>query len=512
MMKKVWIRICCLTVLLNLLFHSVALASDTISYPTYTIDADFNEAESPVAFIPSSQVYGFEDPVDMEVYRDTVYVLDAKKGAITILNKELAVEKVIDTFHANGKEEHFSNPNGITLSPMGDIYIADTGNARIVCLNGDGSFKAEFKQPEISVLGKTYVYKPVKIGVDLAQRMYVVATGINRGLIQLNAEGKFMSFLGAPRVTYDIFTIMWKRILTKEQAKYLEKFVPTEFSNLRVDAEGFIYTATKANDTRKLYTEIKTGNVSIKAVQKLNASGIDVLRRYGNVPVVGDVNFEVPPESDGSGKAQATASTIYNPSTFEDIAIDGTGTYYCIDSRRGRVFVYDMDGNLLYAFGTSGSQSGCFVNPVAVDILDNRLLVLDKSLSRITVFDKTEYGETLHGASKYYSDGEYLQSLEMWEKVGRYNANLSLAYIGMGKSYYFLKDYKNAVYYLKLADEKYYCSKAYEKYRLAGMIRFFKPAAAILMIGLLLFLIIKCMKAFYSHRRGGGPYGSLHAK
>ena len=47
-------------------------------------------------------------------------------------------------------------------------------------------------------------------------------------------------------------------------------------------------------------------------------------------------------------------SVTTGPSLFVDITSDSYGNYYALDGKRGRVFAYDVDGNLLYAFGALG--------------------------------------------------------------------------------------------------------------------------------------------------------------
>lgn len=42
------------------------------------------------------------------------------------------------------------------------------------------------------------------------------------------------------------------------------------------------------------------------------------------------------------------------------------GMYSVLDSKRGRVFTYDSQGNLLYIFGGRGDQKGQFNQPCAL--------------------------------------------------------------------------------------------------------------------------------------------------
>lgn len=75
--------------------------------------------------------------------------------------------------------------------------------------------------------------------------MYVVAEGINQGLIELNETGAFSTFLGAPSVTPDFFELIWRKFATKEQLAQLEKYVPTEYDAVTIDSDGFLFAVSK---------------------------------------------------------------------------------------------------------------------------------------------------------------------------------------------------------------------------------------------------------------------------
>lgn len=490
-MRKIYKIICSYFVLIVLLVPN--LVANALSYPNYTINSRLEEALSPAAYVPERIIYGenagtgaFVNPADIQDFGEQLYVLDAGRNSLFVLDKQFKIVNTIAKFEIDGKEYTFNNPQGFTISGEGNIYIADTDNSRIAVLDSHGKGLDIFNKPEIDLVSKDYVYKPLKVGVDKAKRIYVIAQGINEGLMELNSEGKFMGFLGAPRVTYDPLTYFWKKVLTKNQSKYLEKFVPTEFSNISVDSDGFIYTVIKSNDIKKTYEAIRANNqTSVMAVEKFNASGVDILKRKGEIPVLGDVNFQIDYAQNSTSK-NAANSVVYNPSTFVDIAVDQNGNYFCLDSKRGRIFTYDADGNILYAFGSLGNQIGNFTTPVAVELFGDNLVVLDSALKRITVFSKTQYGSLINEAAMAYAEGNYKASLDLWNEVYQFNSNLSVAYLGIGKCYYYLQNYGKSVEYLKLAKEKYYCSKAFTKYRLEVMIKYSKTFLLILFFVILL--------------------------
>ena len=58
-----------------------------------------------------------------------------------------------------------------------------------------------------------------------------------------------------------------------------------------------------------------------------------------------------------------------------------------------RVFTYDRNGNLLMIFGGKSDQKGASVDAVALDTVNEQVLVLDRELGRITVYEPTEYAD-----------------------------------------------------------------------------------------------------------------------
>lgn len=468
-MKRMIYRIGVLVLLAVLLPMTVSAAE--VPYKTYTISGDYEELESPAAYIPSrtvnSDLLQLETPItapsDMLVYGEHLYLLDSGSNRVLVLDREYKVVRQICEYPYQGQMRAFKKPEGLTVSPVGELYVADTENRCIVKMTLQGELLAVFEAPEIKALGE-YKFAPLKLGVDDAERIYVIAQGINRGLMVLDADGKFVKFSGTPRVTYDLFTMLWKTLLPRSSSQSLEKFVPTEFSNLHLDAEGFIYTTIKANDSEALFGAIAAKDQeSVKVVQRFNTTDQDVLRRFGQVPIVGDVNWKLPSKT-VSGALVPEDSTE-GASTIEDIVVDELGCYYCVDSYRGRIFAYDNDGNLLYAFGGKAGAQGNVQTASAIELFGDELLVLDRAAGHIVCYQKTDYGTALQTAALLFGQGQYRQAMEKWEEVSRYNGNLTLAYVGIGKCAYRLGDYQKAMQYLRLAGEKEYYSKAYQAAR-----------------------------------------------
>ena len=132
---------------------------------------------------------------------------------------------------------------------------------------------------------------------------------------------------------------------------------------------------------------------------------------------------------------------------------------------RGRIFTYDHESNLLYIFGGKGSQKGTFRNPAAIEVKDDKILVLDAHRGEIMTFSATRYGELINNAVSLRYDGNEAAAVRLWEQVLKLDSNFELAYSGIGKSHLASGENKKAMEYFKLAMDREYYSIAYKRYR-----------------------------------------------
>jgi len=454
-------RILAIIFIFILLCPAAAHADDP--YSNYNYDFWGTPIPAPAAYVPSRIINGtslgigsFNKPSDIFTGPDNkLYIADSGNNRIVIINENWGLEKIIDGFDKNGVRDTFKNPQGLFVTPEGEIYIADTENSRIVHLDPDGEFIREIGPPVSDIIPADFKYYPTALAVDKANRIYIVAQGVNQGLIELDSKGEFVGYMGATKVKFNMVDYIWKLIATDEQREKMVQFVPTEYSNITIDNDGFIYVTTGTIALEDIDRAISTRSKDDRyaPVRKLNPTGTDVLRRNGYFPPVGDISFR------SRGYAEAGHSQLY------DVCVEDSGIYSVLDKKKGRVFTYDTDGNLLFVFGGIGNRIGNFWNPVALDIINDQFVVLDFNMAQITVFDPTDYGRLVKEAVELHLSGKYDESAASWEKVLKYNANCELAYIGIGKAYLRKDDFRNAMKYFKLGNKRDYYSKAYDLYR-----------------------------------------------
>ena len=410
---------------------------------SYSVSRVFTSAELGLDVKMSS-------PQGLTVVGDKIYVCDTGNNRIIELSRpspqELKVERIIDSFKGDVDVKTFSAPLDIQISEEGYFYIADSGNARVLKLDPDLNYVMEFNKPEDNTLDPALVFQPTKLAIDTADRVYCIATGINKGLVKFEADGTFSGFIGATPVTYDWTDYIWKKFATQEQRAMMESFVPTQYDNVYMDHEGFVYAVTGSPAAE----DIKAGDADV--IRRLNLMGNDILVRNGEWGVIGDLYM-------GNGGGYQGASY------FVDVTCFDNDIYVCLDRNRGRLFGYDDQGKMLFAFGGNGNMDGYFRRPSAIDHMNYDMFVLDELDCAITLFTPTEFGELVYSAIDQFDQGEYDLSEQSWRQVMALDGNYDLAYIGIGRALLRQEKYKEAMDYfeLKYDDENY--SKAYKQYR-----------------------------------------------
>ncbi len=412
-----------------------------------------------------------------------LYITDSSANRLIVLDKDYRLKASIDTLEdQDGNFDFLGGPEGVFVDDNGEIYLCDTKQRRILVLDQNYTLirKYEGIRPINDNEGEEYVFMPTRIVVDSSGNMYVLVQNEYQGIMQLDSEGNFISFMGSNKVTYDPITKLWKQIMSKEQQAQLEQFLPVEYTNLSQDSEGLIYTVSKADNN--------------DPIKRLNLSGKDVLIRNGYVDVAGDV---APADSD----SQAPLSL------FVDIASDENGLIYALDANQGRVFVYNAEGFLFYVFGGIGTQLGTFATPSAIEVNGTDVLVADQGNPRITVFRRTEYAQMISEADEAYNTGDYDRSVELWNKVIEYNSNFELAYAQIGKVCLRREQYKEAMEYFELGNfrgdtvtKTTGYNKAFSEFRRETAAKWLGPAVITVVA---LFIAWRVFRFFRKRKAGG---------
>ena len=443
----------CLMILVSMPIQAQAAEKGYTYTYDYWGDVQYSPDAYEVAGTFTAVDFGLENkmtsPQGLFVYEDYIYIVDTNNNRILELQRtgDTTIELVREITEFTGDVEvtTFNAPHDIAVDED-YFYIADKSNGRVLKLTKDLEYVMSFTKPTDATFDQAMEFLPHKIVIDTAGRVYCIATNVNKGLIKYEPDGTFVGFVGATPATYNFMDYVWKKIATKAQRAQMENFVPTEYDNIYIEHEGFIYTTTTN------VTEVEIDNGSVDPVRRLNMMGSDILVRNGNWVICGDVWV-------------GNAGGYSGPSLLTDITAFENESYVALDRNRGRLFGYDDQGNLLFAFGGSGNVDGYFRTPSAIEHMGYDLLVLDAVDCSLTLFTPTEYGNLIYEAMDLFKAGDYAGSETAWRKVIALNGNYDLAYIGIGRALLRQQRYREAMDYFELKWDAENYSKAFQYYR-----------------------------------------------
>ena len=459
-MKRIMLALCCLAMLLP----AAASASGDGFHTSYTYTYDYWEEvqESPDAYrvvnVIDSMSLGLDRLENIRLNRpqslyargDLLYVCDTGNDRILELKRKgnnFEVSRIIREFKG-ADPATFSQPYDIFADPEGNLFVADYGNQRVVEADRNLNWIRSFTKPTDATFDQSQNFLPKKITVDVAGRLYAMCQNVNKGLVKYEADGTFSGFIGANAVSITMAEYIWKRYFqTKEQRAQTENFVPTEYENIYIDNEGFIYA------TNTVFSEYDLKWDKAKPIRRLNSLGNDILIKNDRFPPIGDLYWN----------EQGSETT--GPSKFTDITVLDNDIYIALDKSRGRMFGYDGQGVMLWAFGTKGNVEGAFSSAISIEHMGRDLLVLDQQENSVTLFQPTEYGQTVYDASEAYLQGEYDLSADLWREVLKMNAGYPLAFRGIGRAILRQNKYEEAMEYFRLAHDRQNYGRAFKLYR-----------------------------------------------
>ena len=464
-MQRALIFLCALA----LLTASVAAADDSFSMAqdgfttsyTYTYDYWSDVQMSPDAYrvstVIDSVTLGLDAlggvrmnrPQSLYARGDDLYIADTNNNRILQVKREgdgFTLTRVISEMNG-GEKPTLNKPYDVCVDAEGNIYVADYGNYRVTMMDKDLNWKKDFVKPTDTTFDQSLDFLPKKIVVDVAGRVYALVQNVNKGFVKYESDGTFTGYIGANKVTVDMGTYIWKRFFqTKEQRAASENFVPTEYENLYMDEQGFIYA------TNTVFSEYDLLYDNAKPIRRLNGIGNDILIKNDRYPPIGDLFW-------------ISESVQNGPSKLTDITVLKNDIYIAIDRTRGRIFGYDSQGVMLWAFGTKGNMDGAFVSPISIEHMGYDLFVLDQMENSVTVFTPTEYGRMIYDATETYLRGDYDQSAVLWQNVMKLNANYPLAFRGIGRALLRQNKFEEAMSYFEKAHDRENYGRAFKLYR-----------------------------------------------
>lgn len=444
------------SLLCALLLASVTVSAKEVEsapYKGYEYNSDSRAVAAPVTYLHNNtydkDALGIElsGPTDFLWYNDKLYVLDSGNNRIVVLNNDFSVSATLENFvDGEGNGYTLSEASGLTIDKDNNIYIADTGNRRILITDASGKVIKSIEKPDTKLVGYDFTFDVTKVTINQQGNILAVAKSINNGSFAFDKEGNFLYFYGRNTVTKTIDAILnqfRKLYMTQEQLKKIQNIAPAPITNFDVDSKGFVYTVTEY-----------TTKDELNPVKRLNFKGKNILKSEGIISSYGDLE-----------STSLSPLTSQNITSFIDVDVDDSGFINLLDVGRGRVFQYTDSGQMIASFAGYGTQHGMLTNPVAIETRGDMVYVLDYGKNAIVEYAPTDYSLLLREAFYNLDTSDTEHATELWEQVLAKNSNSEYPYYGLGMAYEKQGEYKKAMEYFKLSDSVSEYSNAYNEYR-----------------------------------------------
>lgn len=429
-------------------------ANQATSY-TYAADENGYWVRTQDAYLPDKTVteLGLSAPEDLFIDENNMlYIADT--GNRRIVKYDIAEGKVAAELTSN----EFTAPRGVFVTADGDIYVADSGAKAVLIFGADFELKNKLERPDAPIFADTN-YEPKRVAVDGGGNVYLIGEGVYNGVIQLAKTGEFLGYFAVNDADLTFAQRLQQLIFTRAQLANLVDINPTVFANVFVDRSGIVYTATSGTN--------KNG------MKKHSTNGGNMFK-----------------------------SNVWSYDTLTDLYVDDSGLIYTCSSE-GYINIYSKNGEEIFSFGsyvTTVDISGLFTSlpSIAVDV-DGNIWAVDGSKGYLQSFKPTEYAQMVYTAMDLYEEGRYEEAMEKWNQVLKLNQMSILAHNGVGKAYLHAEDYEASLEHFKVANNKDFYSQSFWEVRNKWLQKWLGPILIIVVV----LLVIKKIVGLIDRKKGG---------
>ncbi len=419
------------------------------------------------AYLPDRTILniGLDEPEDMFIdENDVLYIADTGNQRIVVYDpnsplvfegEEVLPEEINPTYITH---PDFSSPKGVFITQDNVLYVADSNAEAVFKFTKDGTFIEKYTKPT-SVSFEATTFNPKKIAVDNQANMYIVAEGVFNGIIQLSDSGEFQGFFTTNRVILTAKQIFENFFFSEAQLAQVSDRNPLNFSNVYVDPFGIKYSTSFGDDTDNLKKHNTNGSNNIDS-------------NYGR-----DLGLV-------------------------DVYTDSQGIIYTA-SEYGFIYIFTSDGSFIFGFGSTEENedvSGLYSNLVSIAVdSQGKIWTLDADKSFIQSFSPTEYSTNIYKALTLYKDGQYADAVTEWENVLKLNQLSVLAHNEIGKNLYSQGEYEESMIHFELAGNRGLYSEAFWEVRNVSIQNALPALILWLLIFTVLFNIVKYTNRKYEY-------------
>ncbi len=447
----------CLVAAILAVTASVMPVSAESPYKTFTFDGYGYLIQTQTAYLPYETLTKFDDealsgPSDMCITDDgEIYIADTGNSRIVVGDTQGNLIKIIG-------EGTLVTPKGVFVTKDKHVYVADRDASAIFEFDENGELLNEYGKPTSPLYGEGMSFLPIKLVVNDAGIMFVICESNTNGIVEISPidGGTFLGYFGTNYASSSPLIVLRRMLATDAQRAKMVSNIPSTPDNLCIDSDGLIYTVTRGEE----YNTLK----------RLNIAGKNVIE----------------------------------PDTYDEIpaaVAAGNHDNVFMVSQEGYIYEFNSEGESLFVFGGAddGSQRVglcTLVSAIAVDSEDC-LYILDSDKCQIQIYEPTEFTDLLHEALNLYSSGRYTESKAPLEEVLKMNSMFDYANKAMGRAYFQEENYDEALYYAKLAKDYYGFSDASWEIRNLWLKEYIVP----LMWVIVAFVILKKLITYFDKKK-----------
>jgi len=348
---------------------------------------------------------------------DILYIADTGNRRIVLfdINSGNIVREI--------RYEGFRAPRGVFVNPDETLYVADSTARSVFIFNAQDECIKTITAPHSIAFGDTQ-FAPTRVGVDPRGGMYIIGEGVFSGIIHLSNEGEFLGFFASNQTTLTFVQFLQNIFFTERQKQGLLDRLPLNFSNVFVDSRGVVYSVSMGRDVAR----------AGEAIKKHDMAGRNML------------------------KTMTTRS-------LTDITVDLYGNIFTT-STQGWIQVNAGDGEEIFFFGaghlSAEDIAGWYSNLVSIAVSSQgHIWALDNEKAFLQSYTPTEYTQSIYRAQQLFNEGHYVEAGIEWNNVLRFNQMSVLAHNGLGKSWLYQEEYEKAQYEFYVAGNREYFSQAF---------------------------------------------------
>lgn len=429
-------------------------ASQATSY-TYASDEDMNWERTQDAYLPDKTIteLGLSSPEDLFIDENNMlYIADT--GNRRVIKYDITGGQVAGIL----EHSELAGPRGVYVTQEGEIYVADTAAKAVLIFDKDFNLTGKLTRPNAPIFADTN-YEPKRVAVDGGGNVYLISEGVYNGVIQLAKTGEFLGYFAVNDADLTFSQRLQQLIFTREQLANLVDINPTVFANVFVDRNGIVYTATSGTNRN--------------GMKKHSTNGGNMFK-----------------------------SDVWSYANLTDVYVDNRGLIYT-SSASGYIDIYSKNGEEIFAIGsyvTTTDIVGLFTSlpSIAVDV-DGNIWAVDGAKGYLQSFKPTEYAQMVYTAMDLYENGLYDEAMEKWNEVLKLNQMSVLAHNGVGKAYLHAEDYEASLEHFEVANNKDYYSQSFWEVRNKWLQKWLGPILGVVIALLVLKKIIKAV----DKRHGG---------